>query len=266
MAFTETEDDSSDNHIAVSYSGCTYEFNFKPLSSVANANSTRQNIISSDTEVIHSFITEAEEEVARCSDEVSRLRAIIEKVERHQNKVQNELSIHKSFIAPIRRLPPELLALVFSFFCSIDFWDKPLDKKKSRASGSIFREPFILATVCSHWRSIVVSTPSIWSTIVLAGSNDIDFSREDYQTNYSEEIDKSQTFPEDVLEVALDRSARYPLKLWIECFDDSYFPSIFKTKLRQVCSRVEHLYLGGDSDPFHIPNSPNLVFDRLSTV
>ncbi|KAJ7579287.1 hypothetical protein C8J56DRAFT_1059511 [Mycena floridula] len=156
-------------------------------------------------------------------------------------------AIHQSFIAPIHRLPPELLALVFSFFCTVDFWDwEPFQRKTNRTGGSIFREPFMIAT--------------------------IELSREDwedYETdpNIETEADEPQTFPEDVLEVALELSAQHPLKLWIECFRDyAYWPSIFTTKL-QVFPRIEQLDLAGESDPFHGgADSPDLVFNRLSAV
>ncbi|KAJ7593680.1 hypothetical protein C8J56DRAFT_853406, partial [Mycena floridula] len=156
----------SESKIAVACSSCTYEFIFKPSPSLINTHSTRQNLIPPNTEAIQSFISDAEKEVTRCSDEISRLRAIIDKVEKHQAKRSHEIFVHQSSIAPIRRLPPELLALTFSFFCNVDFWDcEPFKSKRDRISGSLFREPFVIATVCSHWRNIAVSTPSLWSTI-----------------------------------------------------------------------------------------------------
>ncbi|KAJ7587175.1 hypothetical protein C8J56DRAFT_1165277 [Mycena floridula] len=268
MISAKGKEDISGSRITATCSSCIYEFILKSMPSVIDSHSTRQNIILCDTQVIQSFIVDAEEEVTRCSDEVSHLRAVIDEVENRQSQFNHEISIHQSFMAPIRRLPPELLTLIFSLFCTVDFWDcRPFELKCIRMSGSLFREPFIIATVCSHWRSIALSTSSLWSTIMLGGY-DIDLSREDYLgENPDSEPDLDDTFPEDILEVALDRSAQHPLKLWIECFRDSeYWPSIFTTKLRQVCSRIEQIYVAGAADPFQIPNSPNLTFDELSAV
>ncbi|KAJ7587180.1 hypothetical protein C8J56DRAFT_92611 [Mycena floridula] len=229
------------------------------MPSVIDSHSTRQNIILCDTQVIQSFIADAEEEVTRCSDEVSHLRAVIDEVENRQSEINHEISIHKSSMPPIRRLPLELLVLIFSFFCTVDFWDcEPFESKSNSMAGSLFRELFIIATVCSYWRSIALSTPSLWSTIMLGGRSKEKW-REDCEA-------AGLAFSENVFGVALERSGQHPLKLWIECFEGFYWPSILTTKLRQVCSRVEHLYLGGNTDPFHIPNSLNLVFDRLSAV
>ncbi|KAJ7593690.1 hypothetical protein C8J56DRAFT_1043483 [Mycena floridula] len=348
----------AESRIAVSCTRCTYEFVFKPLPGLLHSHSTPQNIIPSDTEAIQLFISEAEKEVARCKDEISRLKAIIAKIEKHQvilnqghqstissiqpqteiaaaeakenasdnritvscssciyefilpslnllnsdglhqngaetfhssiseaqaeeevmrlwgiielvkkhqSKLSHEISIHQLFVSPIRRLPPELLALIFSLFCTVDFWDcEPFVSKSYRIRGSIFREPFIIATVCSHWRSIALSTPSLWSTIMLGNMN---MSREDCEAdNPDAKLDESCTFPEDIFEVALERSAQHPLKLWIERRDGFYWPSILTTKLRQVCFRVQQIYLSGSLDPFYLPNSPSLAFDRLSAI
>ncbi|KAJ7579186.1 hypothetical protein C8J56DRAFT_965040 [Mycena floridula] len=214
-----------------------------------------QNLVSFGGEAIHPSNSEAEAEVTRCIDEAS---PTVEKAEKHQTA-----------LTLIHRLPPELLALVFSFFCTVDFWNRKAfaSKHNSRVNGSIFRESFIIATVCSRWRSIAVSTPSLWSTIMLGGG-DIQFSREDSVKYCSEGFSESFVFPEDVLDVILERSAQYPLKFWIQSDCDSYWPFIFTTKLRQVCSRIEQIYLEGNIDPFYGTDSesPNLVFDQLSVL
>ncbi|KAJ7587119.1 hypothetical protein C8J56DRAFT_891013 [Mycena floridula] len=78
------------------------------------------------------------------------------------------------------------------------------------------------------------------------------------------ELDKSQTFAaEGVLEIALERSAQHPLKLWIERLECLYWLMVFTTKLRQVSFRIEEIYLAGDIDPFYLPGSPSFGFDRL---
>ncbi|KAJ7587183.1 hypothetical protein C8J56DRAFT_92691 [Mycena floridula] len=254
----------SDSRIAVSCSNCTYEF-ILPLPDLLMSKSTPQN----DTEAIQSFISEATEgEVTRCSDEILRLRGVIELVKKHQSKLSHEISIHQSFISPIHRLPPELLALIFSFFCIVDFQDWTPYQSKEHLVGSVFREPFIVATVCSQWRSIAVSTPSLWSTIMLKGSDDMGITREEYEADEDLEgdLDESRIFPDEVLEVALQRSAQHPLRLWADRYNDLCWPLSFTSQLRQVCSRIQHLYVGGDLDPFHVPNSPHLVLNQLSAV
>ncbi|KAJ7593699.1 hypothetical protein C8J56DRAFT_819882, partial [Mycena floridula] len=204
IAAAEAKENASDNRITVSCSSCIYEF-ILPSLNLLNSDGSHQN----GAKTFHSSIPEAhaETEMTRCSDEASWLRGIIELLEKHQTKLSHEISIHQSFISPIRRLPPELLGLIFSLFCTVDFWDcKPFESRKDCLSGSLFMEPFIIATVCSDWRSIALSKASLWSTIMLGGGA-MELSRKDYEVEYpNAELGDSYTFPEDVLEVALERS------------------------------------------------------------
>ncbi|KAJ7593939.1 hypothetical protein C8J56DRAFT_884679 [Mycena floridula] len=183
---------------------------------------------------------------------------------------------------PINDLPTELLALIFSFVCTIDFWDyRPFSTKISLrrrhpalGGGSLFREPFVIATVCREWRSISLSTCSLWSTIMVAGSANMEMARkarvqdeESVSDLNEDDLDRDEA-PDDseVLRIALERSGQRPLQLWTECVHATPWSPIFTAMLRQVCGRIEQLYLFGDSDPFHVPDAPNVVFDRLSAV
>ncbi|KAJ7593687.1 hypothetical protein C8J56DRAFT_1160490 [Mycena floridula] len=270
MASSAVEENLSVSRIVASCSSCTYEFLLKSLPRVVD--STRQSTNPSDTEAIRSFISDAEEEVKRCKDEISRLQAIIDKVGKHQAKLSHEISVHQSSIAPIRRLPQELLALTFSFFCNVDFWDcEPFDSKKERMRGSLFREPFIIATVCNLWRSLAVSTPSLWSTIMISPVwlQELEPSRDDCTDDSASEVElyESHIWFQDVFEVALERSAQHRLKLWIARSNKRHWPSFLTTKLRQICSRIEQIHLSGGSDPFwERSESQRPVFDQLSVV
>lgn len=61
----------------------------------------------------------------------------------------------KSLVSPIRRLPPELLSQIFTWY-SID-------------GNRLYMLPDIpgrtLGSVCSHWRSVTLATQQIWSAI-----------------------------------------------------------------------------------------------------
>ncbi|KAJ7579185.1 hypothetical protein C8J56DRAFT_338699 [Mycena floridula] len=199
-------------------------------------------------------MSESEEEVT-CSDEVSARspEMIEENIEEHQGTVTLSSD----------RFPTKVLALIFSIFCTVDFWDcKPFLLKKNRVSGSMFREPFVIATVCRRWRHVALSTPSLWSTIMLGGLLLVERSEESYAANGSDvDFQESQIPPEEVLKVALRRSAQHPLRLWIA--SDCSMPSSFTTILRQICSRIEQMFLGGMVDPFE---SRDLVFDSLTAL
>ncbi|KAJ7579217.1 hypothetical protein C8J56DRAFT_1059450 [Mycena floridula] len=82
---------------------------------------------------------------------------------------------------------------------------------------------------------------------MLEGGDDMEMSREESA--------------KDILEVALERSAQHPLKLWTTYYASySRRSFISTTKLREVRSRIEQIYLRGTYDPFHMLNSSNLGF------
>ncbi|KAJ7600654.1 hypothetical protein C8J56DRAFT_1074042 [Mycena floridula] len=251
---------------------------FKSWPSPVHSNSPRRNLTPSEIEAVQSFVSGAEAEVTRCTDEVARLQAMTAKVKEYQTELAHKISVHQSFICLINRLPSELLSLIFSFFCTVDFWDwGPFEAKmKSPMRGSFFREPFVIATVCRRWRNIALSTPSLWSTIMLAGDDledkdrgeeKIHYSREDYRPE-EDDSEEPCIFPDEVLEVALERSAQHSLTLWTMHLDmdQFYWPSAFTRMLRQVSPRFKEMHLAGGSDPFRHKDSPNVVFDQLSVV
>ncbi|KAJ7776771.1 hypothetical protein DFH07DRAFT_978851, partial [Mycena maculata] len=59
----------------------------------------------------------------------------------------------KQVIAPIRKLPAELLVQIF--LCTIDPYSTPL--------GSSNKDVLVLCGVCAHWRQLVCTTPQLWA-------------------------------------------------------------------------------------------------------
>ncbi|KAK0192044.1 hypothetical protein F5146DRAFT_881461, partial [Armillaria mellea] len=59
---------------------------------------------------------------------------------------------HQSFLAPIRRLPVEILGIVFEEACNLPTF----------GINSSVTFPTTLSSVCFHWRNTCLSTPSVW--------------------------------------------------------------------------------------------------------
>ncbi|KAJ7763667.1 hypothetical protein DFH07DRAFT_812712 [Mycena maculata] len=70
-----------------------------------------------------------------------------------RNALDLEVRKHEGALSPLRRMPPELLSLIFqnALFPHYPSADTP----------------WIISAVCSRWRNITLSLPSLWSTIVL---------------------------------------------------------------------------------------------------
>ncbi|KAJ6588437.1 hypothetical protein B0H19DRAFT_880577, partial [Mycena capillaripes] len=85
------------------------------------------------------------------------LQHIIRQLQLKSREISQYLNTRRSLLAPIRRLPPELFGIVFSFVVIPDPYD-PSTEPASRTAGSAVR----LAHVCSYWRTIVLNTSRLW--------------------------------------------------------------------------------------------------------
>ncbi|PBK90144.1 hypothetical protein ARMGADRAFT_969384, partial [Armillaria gallica] len=77
-------------------------------------------------------------------------------IQSHRNAVHKSMAAYSSTLAPIRRLPSDILRA---------------HSKSNSASGpevlDFSQGPWKLSHVCGAWRDIVLSYPQLWSRIVL---------------------------------------------------------------------------------------------------
>ncbi|KAJ7326270.1 hypothetical protein DFH08DRAFT_335794 [Mycena albidolilacea] len=92
----------------------------------------------------------------RASTEMLRLRRIIQQLQIRSREILQDLSL---LLPPIRRLPPELLQMVFSFAVP-DRFQLPL---ATRLTISAIQ----LAHVCSYWRTVALDTSRLWTNIFI---------------------------------------------------------------------------------------------------
>nr|GAT49379.1 predicted protein [Mycena chlorophos] len=85
------------------------------------------------------------------------------------------------------QLPPELLALIFTFTLP------PTWAVRQRARLRISESPWYLTHVSSHWRAVAISTPSLWSRIAVT---------------FMPGADASLAFPFPLLETQLKRASQ----------------------------------------------------------
>ncbi|KZP21100.1 hypothetical protein FIBSPDRAFT_1044461 [Athelia psychrophila] len=102
-------------------------------------------------------------------DAINGIELALADVERYKNHVQHKLDQldlhraklaafafeHKSFVAPIRSLPNDLLSEIFEWSC-------PLLHK-------VHDFPVTLALVSRRWKAVALATPAIWANITIGG-------------------------------------------------------------------------------------------------
>uniref|UniRef100_A0A0W0FQ84 Uncharacterized protein n=1 Tax=Moniliophthora roreri TaxID=221103 RepID=A0A0W0FQ84_MONRR len=90
------------------------------------------------------------------SDE-ERLRCYAESLESQRSLRRADLEHYRALSAPIRRLPPEIISLIFNCVVTTN----------SFSSRSYRSEASHLGDVCYHWRTVSLAMPEIWSRVDL---------------------------------------------------------------------------------------------------
>ena len=105
--------------------------------------------------IILDDVRTAESRLSPLGAEIERAVDVINKLKCRRDEFRYYIAEHQAFLAPIRRLPAEILSLIFCRFCD----------PKENLSSRFPKHQFTLATVCRRWRAIVLSTPEIWSKL-----------------------------------------------------------------------------------------------------
>ncbi|KAF7298542.1 F-box domain-containing protein [Mycena indigotica] len=89
--------------------------------------------------------------------EVARLEKLLSVVMHERDELTDFLASHQALISPMRRIPDDVLCLIFLETLPAHR-NTALDAKEG---------PMLLAGVCSHWRALALSTPKLWSKMHL---------------------------------------------------------------------------------------------------
>ncbi|KDQ49232.1 hypothetical protein JAAARDRAFT_115133, partial [Jaapia argillacea MUCL 33604] len=111
----------------------------------------RSNYTSPPRIHVPSAISESQREADTLEVQIRELRVQLQILEERRDVVQGRCFNLKSLSAPIRRLPSDVLLEIFNHTLSYG------------CSNTMY-EPFpvLLTHVCSYWRHLALSTPTLW--------------------------------------------------------------------------------------------------------
>ena len=102
-------------------------------------------------------------------EELAQLDALLERLTLKRYDLKRKIN---QFHSPIlRQLSPDVTSTIFEF-CLPDFTDhslSPYIKKNLLKNHSL---PLSLGAICSYWRDIAWSTPSLWSSLMFCDTNE----------------------------------------------------------------------------------------------
>ncbi|KAF7336540.1 hypothetical protein MSAN_02286100 [Mycena sanguinolenta] len=105
---------------------------------------------------IRSIVEKTSTHLASLGAEISRLTNRLRELEEERAAVARYHAQNTSICSPLRRMPTEILAEIFS-------WMLP----SPRDIPSIHNSPWVLTHVCSRWRAVALSIPSLWSLVII---------------------------------------------------------------------------------------------------
>ncbi|KAF9029349.1 hypothetical protein BDZ89DRAFT_950608, partial [Hymenopellis radicata] len=87
---------------------------------------------------------------------IAQARELLDNLLLARQHAQSHFEDAKALLHPMRSIPNELLAKIFSH-CIVKFHtDEDLDALDPRAA------PWLLSGVCRHWRNLAINLPQLW--------------------------------------------------------------------------------------------------------
>jgi len=124
------------------------------------------NVCPTDAELdaVRASLVHPVQRVFSLDAEIRDLETALHKLRVEKGCLQSYIDTHKIIFSPARRIPPEILATIFTHTL-------PHDRFPTRSSKE---SPLLLGRVCSLWRAVSLSTPELWNQlhIVIPSSAD----------------------------------------------------------------------------------------------
>ncbi|KAJ4471558.1 hypothetical protein J3R30DRAFT_3526585 [Lentinula aciculospora] len=168
-----------------------------------------------DISFLQTRISSIEMEAARLQTDIFRLKC--------QLKVNRQaLAVIHNILAPIRRLPSELLSNIFREYCSLKKI-RPITSRKS------LKPQLLISQICSTWRNVAFGTPTLWSELGILLS-------ERGEVSYIDTMMAGSW---------LERSGSLPLDVGIAQWhpNSSFYPENLFNQLVPFCNRLRSLSL-----------------------
>ncbi|KAI5829021.1 hypothetical protein K523DRAFT_338307 [Schizophyllum commune Tattone D] len=173
---------------------------------------TGRMLSAAEAEHVRQSIAQLDECVEEIEDEVDDLEALIAQLREGQRALKGLRRVQRAYLAPVRKLPPEILSIIFKM-C---YGDEPIDLSRKRC------EPIILSTVCKTWRDTMAGLHSAWTAFEFGPAREVE---------HSIVLARLRTF--------LDNSGNLPLRHCVR-FEMTYATVLDLEQLQLLDLLIEH--------------------------
>ncbi|KAJ7306163.1 hypothetical protein DFH08DRAFT_517625 [Mycena albidolilacea] len=101
---------------------------------------------------IHGAIDEKRAQKTRLEARIAAVQSLLEKLRVDCDNLDDDIQAHEGTLSPLRRIPIELLSLIFVFASRFKYLEPT---------------PWTASQVCHLWRTVALSQSSFWATINL---------------------------------------------------------------------------------------------------
>ncbi|KAL1713252.1 hypothetical protein EV715DRAFT_212111 [Schizophyllum commune] len=106
-----------------------------------------------EEERIEQNIAQTDESLQKLGAKVKDLMALVAQLHDGERELMERRKVQQAYLAPVRRLPPEILSIIFKMYCG----DRSVDLLQKRCP------PLILSSVCKVWRDTILGLHSVWN-------------------------------------------------------------------------------------------------------
>ncbi|KAF8585036.1 hypothetical protein K439DRAFT_1086510 [Ramaria rubella] len=201
-----------------------------------------------------------DEEIATLENRLSHLRA-------YRIKLWRSCTSSAGLMAPIRRLPPEILGNIFVMSLPSISWQEIGDEGHWFFKDEVdpYQAHSAIQSVCRHWSAVLAETPRMWSTIIIR-----------YPLLKIAQIEKMiHRSKSCLLDVYLGTIAEQPIKSIVErnaarlrliCVESLAHGHLFQNHNTVELPNLQYFSTPFNSDPVRLPQiiqAPKLSFLRI---
>ncbi|KAF7330743.1 F-box domain-containing protein [Mycena venus] len=106
--------------------------------------------------LLRDFITKGLTRMDSFNAKIRLLQSSLDRLLEEKNELEIEIEKHRASLSPLRRMPPEILSLMFAFALP------PFQPDAEPA-------PWTVSAVCARWRATTLSQPVFWTFVDLNG-------------------------------------------------------------------------------------------------
>ncbi|KAJ7483447.1 hypothetical protein FB451DRAFT_106651 [Mycena latifolia] len=187
---------------------------------------TNETPLDSDSIFVKPAISNAGLRLVKIDDEIARLRDRLERLEEERASLSIFHSKNIAILSPLRRMPAEILCEIFSLTLP------SLSEATDCGRFDVKNSPWVLGHICSHWRAIALSSPSLWSLVVINLKN--------YHPDDYDPLLPASAYPLVFLETQIQRARTLDLFFSTHPSQSSHAMDLFKLLVAN-CMRWKRL-------------------------